>query len=66
MSHSSTSTSGLTQEEARAQLERCGFCLCLDVPAKVEFGIDLRSWLVGERFAGLKLIPAGLHYISWR
>lgn len=31
-----------------------------------EFGIDLESWVVGPRFAGLKSVSPGLHYLHWR
>lgn len=47
-------------------MRQSGACLCLDVPAHTEFGIDMRSWLVGEKFAGVKMIPSGLHFIYWR
>lgn len=33
------------------------------VPVGTEFGIDLSSYEVGERFRGVKMIPPGPHYV---
>lgn len=53
--------------EAALELARSnGTILCLDVPAQIEFGIDLRSYTVGPRFRGIKMIPTnGLHLVTW-
>jgi AAR2 C-terminal repeat region/AAR2 N-terminal domain len=32
----------------------------------VEFGIDLKRWLAGPRFAGVKMLAPGFHLIHWR
>ena len=40
--------------------------IMLDVPVGTEFGIDLNSWNVGQKFKGVKMIPDGIHYIYWR
>jgi hypothetical protein len=43
-----------------------GACvLMLDFPAETDFGIDVRSWMVGPKFKGLKMVPAGLHLLYW-
>ena len=43
-----------------------GVVLCLgDFPRGSEFGIDYLSWRTGPKFAGLKLIPPGVHYVHW-
>lgn len=42
-----------------------GVLIFLDVPAGTEFGVDLKSWNVGEKFRGLKMIPPGLHFIYY-
>lgn len=34
-----------------------------DVPATLEFGIDLMTYETGTRFLGVSLIPPGLHFI---
>lgn len=34
-----------------------------DFPAGLEFGIDYKSWNVGEKFVGLKMIPPGIHFV---
>ena len=44
----------------------CGVVLCLGrVPAGSEFGVDCLAWRVGAKFAGVKLIPPGAHYVYW-
>jgi A1 cistron-splicing factor AAR2 len=54
----------MNQEIANKCISHIGVFLCLDVPEKVEFGIDNNCWVVGNLFKGIKLIPLGLHYIS--
>ena len=54
----------LSAEEALELTQRGGTLLCLDVPSGVEFGIDLRSYTVGPRFGGVKMVPtAGLLHL---
>ena len=42
-----------------------GTLLLLNSPKKMQFGIDLSQWIIGEKFMGIKLIPIGIHYISF-
>ena len=42
-----------------------GFYIVKDLPVKTEFGIDMKSWNTGDKFLGLKMIPAGVHYIYY-
>ena len=42
-----------------------GTLLLLNSPKKMQFGIDLSQWVIGEKFVGIKLIPIGIHYISF-
>ena len=56
----------LTEQEAIDRFNETASLLCLNVPPNTEFGIDLRSWIVGEQFKGLKFIPPGVHYVYWR
>ena len=42
-----------------------GTLLLLNCPKKMQFGIDLSQWVIGEKFMGIKLIPIGIHYISF-
>ena len=37
----------------------------IDVPLGTEFGIDLNSWNVGEKFMGIKMIPPGIHFVYY-
>ena len=39
--------------------------LLLDVPAGTTIGIDFTSYTAGDKFAGLKMIPPGLHFLSY-
>jgi len=43
-----------------------GVLLFLNVPEGTVFGIDFERWNVGEKFKGIKLIPPGIHFISYR
>ena len=55
----------MTPEQALELARQGGSILCLDVPKGTEFGIDLRSYAVGERFQGIKMIPArGVHFVT--
>lgn len=56
----------LSPEQALELTRTNGTVLCLDVPERVEFGIDLRSYTVGPRFRGVKMVPpGGLHLITF-
>ncbi|KAM7313980.1 protein AAR2 homolog isoform X2 [Ixodes scapularis] len=37
----------------------------LDVPAGTEFGMNMSTHTVGDNFRGVKLIPAGVHFIHY-
>ena len=39
--------------------------ILLDVPEGTEIGIDYNSWEVGPHFKGIKMIPAGLHFLFY-
>ncbi|RCN42661.1 AAR2 protein [Ancylostoma caninum] len=39
------------------------FVILKDFPEGHEFGIDYKSWTVGPKFMGLKMIPAGVHFV---
>ena len=42
-----------------------GFLIMKDFPEGAEFGIDMHSWNTGSKFLGVKMIPAGLHFIYY-
>ncbi|KAG7153612.1 protein AAR2 homolog [Homarus americanus] len=48
---------------AQQMFEEGGTLVMLGMPTGTEFGIDLNSWNIGERFKGVKMIPPGLHFI---
>lgn len=37
----------------------------LGVPPGTEFGLDMNSWNVGEKFMGVKMIPPGIHFVYY-
>lgn len=50
-------------ELARQLFENGAFLIIAGVPEKTEFGIDLCSYSVGEKFRGVKMIPPGPHFV---
>lgn len=40
--------------------------ILLDVPKATDIGIDIKSWHVGDKFKGIKMIPPGIHYVHYR
>ena len=42
-----------------------GVLLLLNSPSFMKFGIDMSEWTIGAKFMGIKLIPLGIHYISF-
>lgn len=58
----------MDQGEARRRFATGAFIICLDFPSgqPLQVGIDGSTWMVGPKFRGLKMIPAGLHYFYYR
>lgn len=54
---------GMPQELARQLFEQGAFLIIAGVPVKTEFGIDMSSYSVGEKFRGVKMIPPGPHFV---
>jgi len=52
-------------EEAVRRVKSGACVLVLDFPAETDFGIDVRSWTVGPKFKGLKMVPPGIHLLYW-
>ncbi|XP_010874124.1 protein AAR2 homolog isoform X2 [Esox lucius] len=52
-------------EVARGLFEEGATLVLLGVPAGTELGIDYKSWQVGPRFRGVKMIPPGLHFLHY-
>lgn len=50
---------------ARRLFEEGAFLVLLGVPQGTELGIDCKSWQVGPRFKGVKMIPPGLHFLHY-
>ncbi|KAL5463941.1 hypothetical protein EMCRGX_G032893 [Ephydatia muelleri] len=55
----------MDQKVAKKLFEEGAFLVLLDVPEKVEFGIDYNCWNVGPLFKGVKMIPPGLHFVFY-
>lgn len=47
------------------EVRRSATLLCLDTPQDSEFGIDDFEFTCGPNFKGIKLIPAGIHFIFY-
>lgn len=58
-----------TDEEIDTELARqlyeqhCAILIVENLPLGSELGIDLSSFVVGEKFRGIKLIPPGIHFV---
>jgi hypothetical protein len=52
--------------DLNALFQESAHILCLDAPARLEFGVDMKSWETGPKFQGVKLIPEGIHCIHYR
>ncbi|XP_068198264.1 protein AAR2 homolog [Antennarius striatus] len=50
---------------AQRLFEEGAFLVLLGVPQGTELGIDCKSWQVGPRFKGVKMIPPGLHFLHY-
>jgi A1 cistron-splicing factor AAR2 len=57
--------SHLDQETLKALFEQGACLLFINAPPAMEFGVDLHTWRIGPKFAGLKLIPPGLHFVHY-
>ena len=51
---------------ARELTEQGASLLCLGAPSKLSFGIDMMKWTIADKFKGLKMVPPGIHYITYR
>lgn len=56
----------IDRETALRLNQEGGTLVCLDVPAKAEFGVDTMSWVVKDKFQGFKMIPPGVHFFHFR
>ncbi|CAK9034941.1 Protein AAR2 homolog (AAR2 splicing factor homolog) [Durusdinium trenchii] len=45
---------------------QAGTIACLDAPRGLELGVDLKSFTIGDRFKGIKLLPPGLHFLHYQ
>ncbi|XP_030625558.1 protein AAR2 homolog [Chanos chanos] len=52
-------------EVARGLFEEGATLVLLGVPEGTELGVDYKSWRVGPRFRGVKMIPPGLHFLHY-
>lgn len=67
MASSSSSSSGVDMDPdvARRLFEEGATLVLLGIPQGTELGIDCKSWRVGPRFRGVKMIPPGLHFLHY-
>lgn len=50
---------------ALALFEEGATLVLLGVPEGTELGLDYKSWQVGPRFRGVKMIPPGIHFLHY-
>ncbi|PVU99372.1 hypothetical protein BB559_000771 [Furculomyces boomerangus] len=55
----------MDNETALSLYDKGGFFVVTNCPKKIEFGIDLHLWETSNNFMGLKLVPPGLHLLSY-
>ncbi|RUS85741.1 hypothetical protein EGW08_006535 [Elysia chlorotica] len=55
----------MDQENAQKLFEQGAMFVLHDFPERSEFGVDYMSWNTGPNFKGLKMIPAGIHFIYY-
>ncbi|CAN9515531.1 unnamed protein product [Ophioblennius macclurei] len=55
----------MDQDVARRLFEEGATLVLLGVPQGTELGLDCKSWKVGPRFRGVKMIPPGLHFLHY-
>ncbi|XP_054638121.1 protein AAR2 homolog [Dunckerocampus dactyliophorus] len=65
MASSSSSSVDMDPDVARRLFEEGATLVLLGVPQGTEIGIDCKSWQVGPRFRGVKMIPPGLHFLNY-
>lgn len=53
----------MNKETVQKLYEEGAIFIILNVPEGTEFGIDMKSFNTGEKFRGIKMIPAGIHYL---
>ncbi|XP_017270503.1 protein AAR2 homolog [Kryptolebias marmoratus] len=61
----SSNSVNMDPDVARRLFEEGATLVLLGVPQGTELGIDCKSWQVGPRFRGVKMIPPGLHFLHY-
>lgn len=64
-SSSSSSSLDMDPDVARRLFEEGATLVLLGVPRGTELGIDCKTWQVGPKFRGVKMIPPGLHFLHY-
>jgi len=55
----------MNQEQAQVLFKEGALLLVQGMPEGNEFGIDWKMWTTGPKFQGVKMIPPGVHFISY-
>ena len=53
----------MDQQTALKLFENCAVLIIAGVPVGTRFGIDLKTFVVAEKFRGVKMIPDGPHFV---
>jgi len=57
--------SEMDPEVAKKLFKEGAAVVLIDVPPGTEFGIDINSWNIGDKFMGIKMIPPGIHFVYY-
>jgi len=55
----------MDQAMARRLVVSGASVVVLGVPEGTQFGLDMNSWTVGDKFMGIKMIPPGIHFVYY-
>ena len=56
----------MEQDLAKKLFEEGATLFLFKAPKNMEFGIDLSSWNITDKFVGVKMIPNGVHFVYYR
>ena len=56
----------IDNQTALLMVQHGAMLLLVDMPQGAAFGIDMFSWRIGPLFRGVKMIPPGVHLLTYR
>jgi len=55
----------MSKDEIYRRVRTMGTLVLLDSPINIEIGIDNVVYVVGDKFRGIKMIPIGVHLLTY-